>query len=130
MDARPERFTEEVVIRERKVANSSPIYDFGTSMDESASMDEPRASSALIEAPHGYATSTGTVDNISLVESLGSGSVNIMTSANGNVGARAVQVAKQQGFEGDPCGSCGAMMLVCNGTCLKCMNCGSTSGCS
>ena len=40
-------YTEEVVIRERKVANSSPIYDFGTSMDESASMDEPRASSAL-----------------------------------------------------------------------------------
>ncbi len=38
--------------------------------------------------------------------------------------------ARQQGFEGDPCDECGQMMMVRNGTCLKCMNCGSTSGCS
>jgi ribonucleoside-diphosphate reductase alpha chain len=38
--------------------------------------------------------------------------------------------AKQAGFEGDPCAECGQMMMVRNGTCLKCMNCGATSGCS
>ncbi len=42
----------------------------------------------------------------------------------------AVARARQQGFEGDPCGECGQMMMVRNGTCLKCMSCGSTSGCS
>jgi ribonucleoside-diphosphate reductase alpha chain len=38
--------------------------------------------------------------------------------------------AKLKGYEGDPCGSCGAFTLVRNGTCLKCMSCGGTSGCS
>ena len=41
-----------------------------------------------------------------------------------------VQQARQHGFEGDPCDECGQMMMVRNGTCLKCLNCGSTSGCS
>lgn len=38
--------------------------------------------------------------------------------------------ARQQGFEGDPCGECGNFTLVRNGTCLKCNTCGGTSGCS
>jgi ribonucleoside-diphosphate reductase alpha chain len=41
-----------------------------------------------------------------------------------------VVMAKQSGFEGDPCDECGQLMMVRNGTCLKCMNCGATSGCS
>ena len=38
--------------------------------------------------------------------------------------------AKLKGYEGDPCGGCGAFTLVRNGTCLKCVSCGATSGCS
>ena len=38
--------------------------------------------------------------------------------------------AREKGYQGDPCGDCGQLMLVRNGTCLKCMNCGATSGCS
>ena len=38
--------------------------------------------------------------------------------------------AKMKGYEGDPCNSCGNFTLVRNGTCLKCMTCGSTTGCS
>ena len=38
--------------------------------------------------------------------------------------------ARQMGFEGDPCPECGQMMMVRNGTCLKCVSCGATSGCS
>jgi ribonucleoside-diphosphate reductase alpha chain len=44
--------------------------------------------------------------------------------------ARRVSEARLKGFEGDPCGACGLFMLVRNGTCLKCMSCGATSGCS
>ena len=40
------------------------------------------------------------------------------------------QIAKLKGFEGDPCIECGSFSLVRNGTCLKCNNCGSTTGCS
>jgi ribonucleoside-diphosphate reductase alpha chain len=38
--------------------------------------------------------------------------------------------ARLKGYEGDPCGGCGAFTLVRNGTCLKCVSCGGTSGCS
>jgi len=41
-----------------------------------------------------------------------------------------VAEAKLKGYEGDPCGSCPAFPLVRNGTCLKCVSCGATSGCS
>ena len=48
--------------------------------------------------------------------------------------ARAVPVqasqARQLGFAGDPCPECGQLMMVRNGTCLKCVSCGATSGCS
>ena len=39
-------------------------------------------------------------------------------------------VARQRGYTGDMCPSCGNFTLVRNGTCLKCMTCGDTSGCS
>jgi ribonucleoside-diphosphate reductase alpha chain len=39
-------------------------------------------------------------------------------------------VAKALGYEGDPCGECGALTLVRNGTCMKCNTCGATTGCS
>jgi ribonucleoside-diphosphate reductase alpha chain len=42
----------------------------------------------------------------------------------------AVQVARQKGYEGDPCSECKQFTMVRNGTCLKCDTCGATSGCS
>lgn len=38
--------------------------------------------------------------------------------------------AKEIGYEGDPCGTCGALKLRRNGACLLCDSCGSASGCS
>jgi ribonucleoside-diphosphate reductase alpha chain len=38
--------------------------------------------------------------------------------------------ASKFGFEGDPCPECGQFTLVSNGSCLKCVSCGSTTGCS
>ena len=35
-------------------------------------------------------------------------------------------MARAKGYEGDPCGECGNMTLVRNGTCLKCDTCGGT----
>jgi len=40
------------------------------------------------------------------------------------------QRAKQLGYTGDICPDCGSMTMVRNGTCMKCVTCGSTSGCS
>lgn len=41
-----------------------------------------------------------------------------------------IREARAKGYEGDPCGECGNMTLLRNGTCLKCDTCGATSGCS
>jgi ribonucleoside-diphosphate reductase alpha chain len=41
-----------------------------------------------------------------------------------------MRVARMKGYEGDACGECGNFTLVRNGTCMKCVTCGSTSGCS
>ena len=38
--------------------------------------------------------------------------------------------AKQLGYTGDSCPECGSMTMIRNGTCLKCITCGSTTGCS
>ena len=38
--------------------------------------------------------------------------------------------ARMKGYEGDACGECGNFTLVRNGTCMKCVTCGATSGCS
>ncbi len=38
--------------------------------------------------------------------------------------------ARQLGYTGDSCPECGSMTMIRNGTCQKCMTCGSTTGCS
>ncbi|HEX2982736.1 MAG TPA: vitamin B12-dependent ribonucleotide reductase, partial [Ignavibacteriales bacterium] len=41
-----------------------------------------------------------------------------------------IKEAREKGYTGDICVECHSMTMVRNGTCLKCMTCGSTSGCS
>jgi ribonucleoside-diphosphate reductase alpha chain len=41
-----------------------------------------------------------------------------------------ISEAKLKGYTGDICQTCGQATMVRNGTCLKCMTCGETSGCS
>ena len=38
--------------------------------------------------------------------------------------------ARAMGFTGDICTTCGSSQMVRNGTCLKCNECGETTGCS
>lgn len=47
-----------------------------------------------------------------------------------DVRLESVQTAKLKGYEGDACSECGNFTMVRNGTCLKCITCGATSGCS
>jgi ribonucleoside-diphosphate reductase alpha chain len=41
-----------------------------------------------------------------------------------------IKQARERGYEGDPCPTCGAFTLIRNGTCMKCDTCGNTTGCS
>jgi hypothetical protein len=40
------------------------------------------------------------------------------------------QIVREQGYTGDVCDRCGSLHMRRNGSCLLCMDCGSTSGCS
>jgi ribonucleoside-diphosphate reductase alpha chain len=59
-----------------------------------------------------------------------------MSGGSGGVAAQAMkslsasEMARLKGYEGDPCGECGQFTMVRNGTCLKCITCGTTTGCS
>ncbi len=44
--------------------------------------------------------------------------------------AMAQKVAKASGYEGNACSDCGQFTMVRSGTCLRCLTCGGTSGCS
>ena len=44
--------------------------------------------------------------------------------------AEKIRIAKQKGYEGDPCSNCQQLTLVRSGACMKCDTCGETSGCS
>lgn len=41
-----------------------------------------------------------------------------------------IREAREKGYTGDVCSECQSITMVRNGTCLKCMTCGATSGCS
>ena len=40
------------------------------------------------------------------------------------------KISQLKGYTGDECPDCGKFTMVRNGTCLKCDDCGSTTGCS
>ncbi len=40
------------------------------------------------------------------------------------------ETARAQGFTGDACSSCGSMKMKRNGSCMVCIECGTTTGCS
>ncbi len=44
--------------------------------------------------------------------------------------AAPLEQARASGYAGEPCPSCNSLTLVRNGSCLKCLSCGETTGCS
>jgi ribonucleoside-diphosphate reductase alpha chain len=52
------------------------------------------------------------------------------TSQSFNAMTTKVKQAIENGYTGDICPECQSITMVRNGTCLKCMTCGSTTGCS
>lgn len=55
---------------------------------------------------------------------------NHMVSTKDNEISALVLEAKIKGYEGEPCPNCQQFTLVRNGSCLKCVTCGETTGCS
>ncbi|MFA6588490.1 MAG: vitamin B12-dependent ribonucleotide reductase [Patescibacteria group bacterium] len=58
--------------------------------------------------------------------------VNMTEAVASNVGfgMHSKDEARQQGYTGDQCSACGSMKMKRNGTCILCLDCGETTGCS
>lgn len=54
----------------------------------------------------------------------------MMPYAQVNGPKRAAVQARDEGYSGDACDTCGSFRMKRNGSCLACCDCGSTSGCS
>ena len=112
------------------------VADSGTAVAQSQPVSAP--ASAPAAPSNGAKASAGN-------GSLGNGATQEFVGDHGSAEAVAVEAtvarrvdtrldrireARMKGYEGDSCGTCGNFTLVRNGTCLKCMTCGATSGCS
>ena len=104
-----------------------------------ASPESSRASAIENQIPAYRAISPHAVFSFLFGSSNGSTEGNGNGHKNGNGSATAIipqtqeeriRVARQKGYEGDPCTECGQLTMVRSGACAKCDTCGATSGCS
>ncbi len=74
----------------------------------------------------GGATAAAAAESVGVLETA------VLSEAESRTETRLDQIrtARARGYEGDACGDCGNFTLVRNGTCLKCVTCGATTGCS
>jgi ribonucleoside-diphosphate reductase alpha chain len=104
-------------------AGDAPEADGGVAVLEAAT--------AVVEA-QGAVVADGKEPIGFAIEAVAAAAVLETETAVGTVSAAAAKYkqARLMGFTGDDCSECGSMKMVRNGTCTKCLDCGSTSGCS
>jgi ribonucleoside-diphosphate reductase alpha chain len=90
---------------------------------------EPGQAVAFIPKSEGLKPSAKRAMTTTQVMAASTGSME-MVSLTSSPLATATDMARVQGYEGDSCSNCGHMTLVRSGTCLKCVTCGTTTGCS
>ena len=109
----------------------APSAEEGPSAIDEALMDEPIASGSAAVEPDKVAE-----PDLPVVEDDGHANGHGNGHANGSAGGSALtlnlggtKVSFQAQADAPSCAECGSI-LVRNGSCYKCLNCGSTSGCS
>jgi ribonucleoside-diphosphate reductase alpha chain len=102
------------------VRNNLYVLNSGGARVESAQLEAVGASGAVTASATAALMGTGTAEAVAF-------SVAVTGSIDR---AEESRLARLKGYTGDACGECGNFTLVRNGTCLKCVSCGATSGCS
>jgi ribonucleoside-diphosphate reductase alpha chain len=121
-------FRDEEVVSERVVTPgplklTADVPRGGLFLDPGKIEVEDRTTSATASA--GFSTVAPAANN----GGSGNGGRAAELQAQAELGEQ-VRRARLQGYEGDACETCGSFTLVRNGSCMKCMSCGGTSGCS
>ncbi len=104
--------------REKPTTGAIPGGGVGRRTPGEPPDETPRAAPKEPELPLSFGPSTGPADR------------QAETPQPARSRAALVQEALLMGYEGDPCPECGRLTMTRNGSCLKCMSCGATSGCS
>lgn len=107
-------------------------------ISETDFVSEEIVSERMVEVNHGYNKNLNTAKHAHSHSHTASGAAAVKENGTNGGGAlkysvsykEQVQTAIQKGYTGDVCPECSSMTMVRNGTCLKCMTCGTTSGCS
>lgn len=90
---------------------------------------EPHDSNGF-KLPGGGSGTVMMVGNMDTPSELIAARADLGSAAQGGEVAAKMREARLKGYEGEACKNCGLFTMVRNGTCLKCDNCGDTSGCS
>lgn len=106
--------------KDQQSSDDESEFDSFESEDSSPSSIDASAKTETVVAPVRAVPSNGN----------GNGNGNGASAESTGVATTTAVIAKLKGYEGDACQECGSLTLVRNGTCLKCMTCGATSGCS
>jgi ribonucleoside-diphosphate reductase alpha chain len=112
-------------IDQEEELKTSPIDSISRLDSESDFYEEEIYSERIVEEVHSHGEETG------------SGNPEVKDFSNPvpqyrskKDGSERIREAKMKGYTGDICEECGSVTMVRNGTCLKCVTCGATSGCS
>lgn len=115
-------FLEEELISERTVPHKS-IDASSKEKDVIPNDDFPRVDLTTLA---GLSTATATAETGDVPLAVGSAESWMSSRSDEDK----IQEAKMKGYEGEYCPTCGQLTMVRNGSCLKCVSCGATSGCS
>ncbi len=115
-------YEEEEVVAERTLNNLTPHQGAGHSNQENDQHVPEMNIPALAEKSHGSGVSAQ-LSTSSLGEADDDWSLELSQQDR-------MQEARLKGYEGECCTSCWQFTMVRNGSCLKCVSCGATSGCS
>jgi len=98
--------------------------------DDASKLSNGNASNGNAESSHAIGNGNGHAPQTSSNGNLMSDQPVLVRNRTAGSAVSTVAIARMKGYEGDPCIECGQLTLVRNGTCLKCLTCGATSGCS
>jgi ribonucleoside-diphosphate reductase alpha chain len=111
------------------VEMASPDTEVVHGVDDVRVKAEPGRAVAHIPRSEGLKPSAKRAMTTTQVTEASTGSMQVASLTSSPL-ATATDMARIQGYVGDACSNCGHMTLVRNGTCLKCVTCGTTTGCS
>jgi ribonucleoside-diphosphate reductase alpha chain len=113
------------VVSSGYVRNNLRVFQGGGGRAAAGAVEAEALATGTDGAARAYDAGAGQAVSVAVAADHGHAHVHVQSTK-----MEKIREARAKGYEGDPCGECGNLTLVRNGTCLKCDTCGGTTGCS